>query len=194
MGQEDYRHLNNVEDRTYQGQRNPLKLHSKLLYNVREDIKATKRENMMLTKCLQGRLFLSEWKIHGRNHPPSADGAFPKEPWDSNFSHEVSRLEEEKVMNSPKHLLQQAFKIWKRRPIVNGGQTMPAHHAVHFFLNNLVLLRMKDHGKKKSVNRGYCLSGGYQRIEHMDFLSILTVSSAAGEGGGELWLVIKLRH
>ena len=30
MGQEDYRRLNNVEDRTYQGRRNPLKLHSKL--------------------------------------------------------------------------------------------------------------------------------------------------------------------
>ena len=67
---------------------------------------------------------------------------------------------------------------------------MPAHHTIHFFLNILTLLGMKDYGKKKSVYRGYCLSRGwgYQCIEHMDFLSILTVSSAAG--GGELRLVI----
>jgi hypothetical protein len=31
MGQEDYRHLNIVEDRTHQGWRNPLRLHFNLL-------------------------------------------------------------------------------------------------------------------------------------------------------------------
>jgi hypothetical protein len=39
---------------------------------------------------------------------------------------------------------------------------MPAHHAIHFFLSFLELLRMKNYGKKKSVYRGYCLSREYQ--------------------------------
>lgn len=77
--------------------------------------------------------------------------------------------------------------MWEWRPIFNSRQTMPAHHAIHFFLNILELLRMKNYGEKKSVHRRYRLSRGYQRIEKMDFLSILTVSSAAE---GELWLVI----
>ena len=83
MGQEDYRHLNNVEDRTYQGRRNPLKLHSKL--SKCQKISRSQRENMIFTICLQGQSSLSEWKNHGRYHLPSVDGAFPREPWDSNF-------------------------------------------------------------------------------------------------------------
>lgn len=80
----------------------------------------------------------------------------------------------------PENLLQDAFKIWKRRSIVDSRQAMPSYDCVHFVLCLLQRIGIEDHGLNEGVDRRYCLSSPYISIDSpQKSMRCLTVSSPA---------------